>query len=78
MYAALNSQSFMLVCVTSWMRVLLTYENMCIMLKIQLLHLQLGFITLKSTEELAALKVGHCAQCHKQLMQLLVVEAQGI
>ena len=40
------------------MRVLLTYQNnMCITLKSQLLHLQLDFITLKSSDGLAALLV---------------------
>ena len=37
------------------MRVLFTYQNMCIMLKIHLVHLKSDFITLKSIEGLAAL-----------------------
>ena len=40
-----------------WMLVPLTYQNMCITLKILLLHLKSDFITLKSSEELAALDV---------------------
>ena len=43
-----------------WMRVLLTYQNMCITLKS---HLQLDFITLKSSEGLAALLVPFVGFC---------------
>ena len=35
MYAALNSLLFMSACMTLRMRVLLSYQNMCIMLKVQ-------------------------------------------
>ena len=38
-----------------WMHVQITYQIMCITLKIQLLRLTLDFITLKSSEVLAAL-----------------------
>ena len=38
MYAFLNSLLFMSACMTLWMRVLFMYQNMCITLKIQLLH----------------------------------------
>ena len=53
MYAALNSVSFMSACMTLRMRVLFTDQNMCITLKIQLIHLKLDFITLKFSEGLA-------------------------
>ena len=55
MYAASNSQSFMLACIMSSMRVLFTYQNMCIILKIQLLHIRSDFVTLKSVGGLAVL-----------------------
>ena len=41
---------------TLWMRVLFTYQNMGITVKIQLLHFKPVFITLKSSERLAALQ----------------------
>ena len=53
----------MLACMNSWMCVLVTYQNMCITLKIQLLHLKSDFITFKFIEGLVAL----CARysvCH--------------
>ena len=40
MSAVFSSLSFMLACMTLWICVLLTYQNMCIMLKIQSLHLK--------------------------------------
>ena len=50
----------MLARIMSWMRFLVTYQNMCIMLKIQLLRLKSDFITLQSIEGLAAQLVGPC------------------
>lgn len=55
MYAALKYLSFMSACMILWVHVLFTYQNMCIALKIQLLHLKLDFFTLKSSEGFAAL-----------------------
>ena len=55
MYAVLNSLSFMLRCVMLLMHILFSYQNMCIMGKIWLLHLKSNFITLRSSEGLAGL-----------------------
>ena len=56
MYAGLKSLLFMLACMTLLMCVLFTYQSMCIMPEIQLLHLKLDFLTLKSSEGSADLQ----------------------
>lgn len=52
MYAVLNSLLFMSTCMTFWMCVVFTHQNMCITPKIQLLHLNSDFITLEVNEGL--------------------------
>ena len=69
MFAALNSQSFMLARTTSWMPVLFTYENMCITLEIQLSDLKMDFIALKSIGGLAALPFSSCFHASEILMK---------